>query len=227
MKRIACLLSCSLILLWAFHGVTAAQQLTGLTGPLDGDSGPLGKITKATKEKVDEVLPSVEEAVDDVINEVENSTDKVVKDVSEVAKDSAGTEGSGTEGSGTEGSDDTAGSVAEEPTQARAPTPSKLEIGAPGSSDAGKKLAGSTKQSGTGSKDAPGAEPSDTDNVAAAGDTIESAQMKDQQLAAPEADVDQSEELGLSSTGAQVVALLVLASLLIAKRSRSRLAGTN
>jgi hypothetical protein len=222
MKRIACLLSCSLILLWAFHGVTAAQQLTGLTEPLDGDSGPLGEITKATEEKVDEVLPSVEEAVDDVIDEVENSTDKVVKDVSEVAKDSAGTEGS----LGKEGSDGTAGSVAEEPTQARAPASSKLEIGAPGSSDAGKELASSTKQSGAGSKDAPGAEPSDTDNVSAAGDTIESARVKDQQPA-PEADVDQSEESGLSSTGAQVVALLVLASLLIAKRSRTRLAGTN
>ena len=223
MKRIACLLSCSLILLWAFHGVTAAQQLTGLTGPLDGDSDPLGTVTKAAKEKVDEVVPGVEEAVDDVINEVETSTDKVVKDVSEVAKDLAGTGGP----LGAAGSDGTAGSGAEEPTGAEAPTSAKRELDAPGSSGAGKELAQSTNQSGTGSKDAPGAEPSETDKVAVAGDTIESALVKDEQLAVPEVDVDQSEESGLSSTGAQVLVLLVLACLLIAKRRRTRLAGTN
>jgi hypothetical protein len=132
----------------------------------------------------------------------------------------AGTDGSG----GTEGSDGTAGPVAEEPTQA--PPQSKRELVAAGSSDARKKAASSTKQLGKGSKGAPGAEPIDADGVAAAGDSIEIAQVKDEQLAAPDADVDRSES-GLSSTGAQVLALLVLACLLIANRRRTRLAGTN
>jgi hypothetical protein len=69
---------------------------------------------------------------------------------------------------------------------------------------------------GTGSKDASGADPSDTDTVAAAGNTIESAPENDEQLAAPEADGDESEGSVLSSTGAQIMAWLVLACLLIA-----------
>ena len=208
MKRIACLLSCTLILLWAFHGVTAAQQLPGPTGPLPGNSDLLDKVKNPkaeekvdeAEEKVDQVLPDAEEPVDDVTNEVENSADKVVKDVSEVAKDSAGT----------------AGPVADEATQARAPTPSRPDKAALGSSTARTKLATSTNQSGTGSKDAPGAESSDTDKVAAAGNTIGSAQVKGEQLAAPEADDEESEGSGLSRTGAQVLAWLVLACLLMA-----------
>ena len=201
MKRIACLLSCTLILLWAFHGVTAAQQLPGPTGPLPGNPDLLDKVKNPkADEKVDQVLPDAEEPVDDVTNEVENSADKVVKDVSEVAKDSAGT----------------AGPVADEATQARAPTPSRPDEAALGSSTARTKLATSTNQSGTGSKDAPGAESSDTDKVAAAGNTIGSAQVKGEQLAAPEADDEESEGSGLSRTGAQVLAWLVLACLLMA-----------
>jgi hypothetical protein len=214
MKRIACLLSFSLILLGASHGVAAGQQLSGATGPLDGSSDPLDKVKNPkakekvdkakekvdkAKEKVDKVLPSVEEPVDDVTNEVEKSADEVVKDVGEVAKDSAGT----------------AGPVADEPTQPWPPTPARPDIAALGFS-AATELASSTNQSGTGSKDALGAEPSDFDEVVAAVNTIESAQVKGEQLAAPETDVDESEGSGLARTGAQVLAWLVLACLLMA-----------
>ena len=201
MKRIACLLSFSLVLLGAFHGVAAAQQLSGLTGQLDGDSDPLDKVKNPkakekvdkAKEKVDKVLPGVEEP-DDVTNEVEDSADNVVEDSSEVAEDPGGT----------------AGSVADEPTQAG------TDISAPGSTDSRTRLTRSTNQSGTGSKHVSGAEPSDTDRVAAAGNTIESAPENDEQLAAPEADANESEGSVLSSTGAQILAWLVLACLLIA-----------
>ena len=87
----------------------------------------------------------------------------------------------------------TAGSVADEPTQDTR----------------------STKQSGTDSKHASEPESKDTDKVAAAGNTIESAPENDE-LAAPEADADESEGSVLSSTGAQILAWLVLACLLIA-----------
>jgi len=228
MKRIACLLSFSLILLGAFHGVAAAQQLSGLTGPLDGNSDPLDKVknpkvdktkekvdktkekvdktkekvdkTKEkvdkTKEKVDKAVPGAEEPAKDVTNEVEDSADNVVED-SEVAEDSGGT----------------AGSVADEPIEGGA-TPSGM--GTPGSTDSRTKLTRSTNPLGTGSKDASGADPSDTDTVAAAGNTVESAPENDEQLAAPEADGDESEGSVLSSTGAQIMAWLVLACLLIA-----------
>ena len=196
MKRIACLLSFSLILLGALDGVAAAQQLSEPTGPPDGSGDPLDRVKNPkanevvdkAKEVVDKALPGAEEPVGDVTNEAEDS--------SEVAEDSGGT----------------AGSVAEEPTQAGT-TPS--DISAPGS-DSRTKLTKSANQSGTGSKDPSGAEPSDSDKVAAAGNTIESAPENDEQLAAPEADADESEGSVLSSTGAQILAWLVLACLLIA-----------
>ncbi len=212
MKRIACLLSFSMLLLGAFQGVAAAQQLSGLTGQLDGNSDPLDKvknpkakekIDKAkekvdkAEEEVDEALPGAEEPAKDVTNEVEDSADNVVEDSSEVAEDSVGT----------------AGSVAGEPTQAGT-TPS--DISAPDSTASRTKPTRSTNQSGTGSKDASVAEPSDTDKVAAAGNTIESAPKNDERLAAPEADADESEGAILSSTGVQILVWLVLACLLIA-----------
>ena len=204
MKRIAFLLIFSLILLGALDGVAAAQQLSGLTGPLDGISDPLDKVENKVKEEVDkakevvdEALPGAEEPIHDVTNEVEDLADSVVEDSSEVA----------------EGSGGTSGSVADEPTQAGS-TPS--DISALGSTDSKTELTRSTNQSGTGSKDASGAEPSDTDKVAAAGNNIESAPENDEQLVAPEADADGSV---LSSTGAQILAWLVLACLVIAIRA--------
>jgi hypothetical protein len=205
MKRIACLLSFSLILLGASHGVAAGQQLSGATGPLDGSSDPLDKVKNPkakekvdkAKEVVDEVLPGTEAPADDVTNVVEDSADIVVEDSGEVAEDAGGT----------------AGSVADEPTQAGT---TQLDIRGPGSTASRTKLTRSTKQSGKGSKDASGSEPSDTDKVAAAGNTIGSAPENNEQLAAPEADADESEGSVLSSTGAQILAWLVLACLLIA-----------
>jgi len=205
MKRIACLLSFSLILLGAFHGVADAQQLSELAGPLDGNSDPLDKVKNPkakekvdkAEEEVDEALPGAEEPAEDVTKEVEDSADNVVEDPSEVADDSGGT----------------AGSVADEPTQA-ATTPA--DVSAPDSNDSRTKLTRLTNQSDMGSKDASGPEPSDTDKVAAAGNTIESAPENDEQLAGLEADGDESEGSVLSSTGAQILAWLVLACLLIA-----------
>ena len=244
MKRIACLLSFSLILLGAFQGVAAAQQLSGLTGPFDGNSEPLDKVKNPkakkkvdkakkkvdkAKEKVDEALPGAEEPADDVTNEVEDSADNVVEDSSEVDEALPGAEEPADDVTNevedsadnvvedssevAEESGSTAGSVADEPTQAGT-TPS--DISAPGSTASRTKLTRSTNQSGTGSKDASGAEPSDTDKVAAAGNNIESAPENDEQLVAPEADADESEGSVLSSTGAQILTWLVLACLLIA-----------
>lgn len=93
-----------------------------------------------------------------------------------------------------------------EPTQAGT-TPS--DTSAPGSDDSRTKPTRSTNQSNTGSKDASVAESSDTDKVAAAGNAIESAPENDEQLAAPEADDDESEGSVLSSTGTQILAWLV------------------
>jgi cobalamin biosynthesis Mg chelatase CobN len=189
MKRIAWLLSFSLILLGGFDGVAAAQ--------LDKVQNKVKEEVDKAKEVVDEALPGAGPAKD-VTNEVENSADNVVKDSGEVAEDAGGT----------------AGSVADEPTQAGT-KPS--DISAPGSNDSRTKLTRSTKRSGKGSKDASRAEPSDTEKVAAAGNTIASAPENDEQLAGPEADADESEGSGLSSTGAQILlAWLVLACLLIA-----------
>ncbi len=206
MKRIAYLLSFSLILLGAFHGVAAAQQLGGLTGPLDGISDPLDKVkdkveeeVDKAKEVVDEALPGAGELVDEVTNEVEDSAGNLAGDSSEGAEDSGGTPGS----------------VADEPTQAGT-KPS--DISAPGSTDSRTKLTRSTNQFGTGSK-ASGAEPSDSDKVAAAGNSMESAPENDEQLVAPEADGEESEGSVLSSTGAQILAWLLLACLLIAIRA--------
>ena len=219
MKAIACLLSLSLILLGAFHEVAAAQQLSELTGPPDGNSDPLDKVKNPkakdkvdqakdkvdqakdkvdkAEEEVDETLPGAEEPVDDVTNEGEDPADNVVGDSSEIAEDSGRT----------------AGSVADEPTQAGT-TPS--DTSAPSSTDPRTKLTRSTGQSGTGSKDASVGESSDIDKVAAAGDSIESAPENDEQLAAPEAGGDESEGSILSGTGAEILAWLVLACLLIA-----------
>jgi hypothetical protein len=202
MKRIACLLSFSLILLGAFYGVAAAQQLSGATGPLDGSSDPLDKVKDQVEEEVDkakkvvdEALPRAKEPADDLTNEVEKPADNVVEDSGEVAEDAG----------------NTAGSVADEPTQAGT-RPS--DISAPGSTTSRTKLTRPTNQSGTGSKDESGAEPSDTDKVAVAGNSIEPAPENDEQLVAPEADADEGSVL--SSTGAQILVSLVLACLLIA-----------
>jgi hypothetical protein len=226
MKAIASLLSFSLILLGAFHEVAAALQLSELTGPPDGNSDSLDKVKNPkakekvdkakdkvdkaeeevdkaeeevdkAKEEVDETMPGAEEPVDDVTNEGEDPADNVVEDSSEVAEDPGGT----------------AGSVAGEPTQAGT-TPS--DISAPGSGDSTTKLTRSTGQSGTGSKDASVGESSDIDKVAAAGNAIESAPENDEQLAAPEAGGDEPEGSILSGTGAQILAWLILACVLIA-----------
>jgi cobalamin biosynthesis Mg chelatase CobN len=196
MKRIAWLLSFSLILLGALQGVAAAQ-LSGDSDPLDKVKNPTAKekVDKA-KEVVDEALPGTEAPADDVANELEDSADNVVEQSGEVAEDAGGT----------------AGSVADEPTQAGT---TSSDVSASGSASK-TKLTRSNKRSGTGSKDGSGAEPTDTDKVAAAGNTIGSAPENDEQLAAPEADADESEGSILSSTGAQILAWLVLACLLIA-----------
>ena len=219
MKRIAWLLSFSLILLGAVQGVAAGQQLSGRSDgnydPLDKVENPKAKekldkakekLDKAkekvdkAKEKVDKAKekvnesPSDETSVDDVTDEVEKPADNMVKDSSEVAEDS---------GSSKE-------SAADESTQ------SGTDISAPGASASKTKLNRSTHQSGTASWDASGAESSDTDKVSAAGNTIESAPENDEQPAAPEADADESEGSVLSSTGAQILAWVVLAFLLIA-----------
>jgi hypothetical protein len=211
MKAIACLLSFSLILLGAFHEVAAAQQLSELTGPPDGNSDPLDKVKNPkAKEKVDqakdkvdkaedeveEALPGAEEPPEDATKEVEDSADNVVGDSSEVAEDPVAT----------------AGSVADVLTQAGT---TASDISAPGSDDSRTKLTRSTNRSGTGSKDVSVAESSDIDKVAAAGNAIESAPENDEQLAAPKAD-EESEGSVLSSTGAQILAWLILACVLIA-----------
>ena len=159
---------------------------------------PVGEVIKVVKNPVGEVTKVV---------------DKVAKDVTETAKNPSGV----------------AGSVGDKPKPAPAPgiaappAQSKPSIGVSGSSTTNDKVARASVKSGKaskgsrpGSKDANRAKPAgDTDEVTAAGHTIEPAQVKGTQIIAPATEAEESEGSGLSLTGVQILTWLILASWLL------------
>jgi len=211
MKRVHFLLTSLLVLFWAFPGPAAAQ----LTGDL---GGPLGKVVdkaadpgKGLEEVVDKVKRPVDEAVTSLpgpLKEpVQNATkevDKVIKSATGAAKDSAEAPGPGVEN----------------PKQAPrgetvATGNSKLDRSDSATSASRTRVAAGKSTGATrGTSRAESAR--DTEEVAAAGNAIEPAQVKGVHIVAPVTEVEDSQEgSGLSHTGAQLLSWLSLACLLV------------
>ena len=223
MKRVVSLVS-FLILFWVFSGVAVAQSLTALGGPLDGVvdkiTSPVDKVVdKVTspvdkvKEVVDKVtrpvtdaLPApVKDPVDNVVKDVGKAVDNVVKDVTN------------------------AGNKAAEPVK-NAPIPgvnsggnpnNTPEVGSgidrsrngPASRASKTKTARTSKASGKSSRGANRPEPArDTEQVAAAGNSIEPGEVRGTHIIAPATDAESSQGSGLSLTGVQILTWLILAA---------------
>jgi hypothetical protein len=219
MKRVACLVASFLVVFWASSGPASAQSLSGLDGPLDEVVGELSNPLDKVKKPVDEVVKDVEKVLDPVTKPVEDDTkevDKVVeeaaKEVTEVAKNPGGS----------------AGSVGDTPEpgpaqdSAAPPARSKPASSSTGSSDADDRVAGTANRAGRASnrsqrarKGGRGGPEGDTEEVAAAGNTIEPAQVKGTQIIAPAAEAEESEGSGLSRTGVQILTWLILACWLL------------
>jgi hypothetical protein len=233
MKRVVSLVS-FLILFWVFSGVAAAQSLTGLTGPLDGvvdkTTSPVDKVVDKVTSPVDKVtspVDKVKEVVDKVTKPVtdalpapiKNPVDKVVKDVGKavdnVVKDVTDT-----------------GNKAAAPVK-NAPLPgvnsddnpnNTPEVGSgldrstnrPASSASQTKAASTLKSSGKSSRGANRPEPArDTEQVAAAGNSIEPGEVRGTHIISPASDAEGSEGSGLSLTGVQILLWLILAAGLV------------
>jgi hypothetical protein len=238
MKRVACLVASFLVVFWASSGPAAAQSLSGLDGPLDevvGElSNPLDKIKKPVDEvakDVEKVLDPVTKPVEDITKEVDEVVDEVAKEVTEVAKNPGGSAGS-------VGDTPAPGAA---PDSAAPPVQSKPASSSTGSSDADDRIAGTTNRAGQTSnrsgrarKGGRGGPEGDTEEVAAAGNTIEPAQVKGTQIIVPAAEAEESEGSGLSRTGVQILTWLILACWLLGAgagfvwrgRARVRAAGS-
>ena len=240
MKRVVSLVS-FLILFWVFSGVAAAQSLPGLSGPLDGVdqvispvdkvvdkvtspvdkvvdkvTSPVDKVVdKVTspvdkvKEVVDKVkkpvtgaLPApVKKPVDNVVKDVGNAVDKVVKDVTDAGNKAAApaknAPGVGVNSGDVSSNNPGIGSDINRSTNRPASRASKT------------KAARTSKSSGKSSRGANRPEPArDTEQVAAAGNSIEPGEVKGTHITAPATDTEGS---GLSLTGVQILAWLMLA----------------
>jgi hypothetical protein len=237
MKRVACLVASFLVVFWASSGPAAAQSLSGVDGPLDEVAGelsnPLDKVKKPVDEvtkEVDKVLDPVTKPVEEVTKEVDKVVDPVTKPVEEVTKevdkvvDEVAKEVTGvakTSG-GSAGSVDDTPAPGPAPDSAAPPTQSKPANSSTRSSDADDRIAGTTNRagqasnrSGRASKGGRGGPEGDTEEVAAAGNTIEPAQVKGTQIIAPAAEAEESEGSGLSRTGVQILTWLILACWLL------------
>ena len=216
MKRVV-LLGSFLVLFCASPGMAATQSLDGLTDPLKDVVDKVTKPVDKAKDVVDEVKKPVEKALPPVaappkkpVVDVGKAVDKVVKDVTDVAENpSAGANnpaGGGSDSSLT-------GSAGNGPATGSAST-KHLASGAPASrGTAARSSAGSAKGS-TGARRAGPA--GDTEQVAAAGNTIQSGEVKGSQTVAPATDVDEGVGSNLSLTGVQILAWLIAACGLIA-----------
>jgi len=206
-----------LILFWVFSGVAAAQSLSGLTGPLDEVvdtvTGPVDQVTAPVykvKEVFDKVTNPVTEAlpapikdpVDNVVKDVGKTVDSVVNDVTNKAA------------APTKNAPDTSvtgGNPSDGPGSAQATNRS-----ASGTSATKTKAARTSRDSGKSSRGANRSEPGrDTEQVAAAGNTIEPGEVKGTHIIAPATDVEDSQGSGLSLTGVQILTWLILACLLM------------
>ena len=220
MKRVV-LLGLFLVMFCASPGMAATQSLGGLTDPLkdvvDKVTKPVTKPVDKVKDVVDEVKKPVEKALPPVAvppkkpaADVGKAVDKVVKDVTDVAKNPSGVAKSPAGG----GSD--APSLIPSAGKTPATGNARTEHAASDAS-ASRSTAARSAGAAQGSKDARRAEPAgDTEQVAAAGNTIESGEVKGAQSVAPATDVDESDGSGLSITGAQILTLLIAACGLMA-----------
>jgi len=225
MTRVNFLLTSLLVLFWAFPGPAAAQSSSGLTGPLDKvvdkAADPVGEVKKAVdevKKPVDEAVDEVKKPVDKVVaslpgpvkKPVENVTkevDKVVENVTGAANDSTGG----------------AGPVPVRPEPAPAPgespggdqTSKSDRSGSTVSAPKTRVAVAAGKSAGAKRGTSWAASLRDTKEVIAAGNAIEPAHVKGVQIIAPATDVEESGGSGLSHTGAQILAWLVLAGLLV------------
>ena len=242
MKKVACLITSTLILFLVSSGIATGQSRSALAGPLeevvDEASNPVEtveqpveEVTKAVNgpvEKLQDPIDKVKDQVDKVVKqpveevtkvveqpveEVTKVVDKVAKDVTETAKNPSGA----------------VGSVGDKPKPAPAPgsaappAQSKPSITANGSSATNDKVASASVKSGKASnrsgiapKGADRDKPAgDTEEVATAGHTIEPAQVKGAQIIAPATEAEESEGSGLSRTGVQILTWLILACWLL------------
>jgi hypothetical protein len=223
MKRVVLLVT-FLVISCASPGMAAAQSLDGLTDPLkdvvDKVSNPLDKV----KDVVDEVtkpvvnaLPPVVDPIKKPVADVGKAVDNVVKDVTDAAKVPSGADNS------TGGSD--APSLS--PSAGNAPTTggARTEHSASGASATETKVARTSGGSAKVSKGANTQPAHDTQQVAAAGNTIEPGEVKGSQIVAPATEVDRGGGSGLSLTGVQILTWLIVACGLVAAGAAFNLTG--
>jgi len=202
MKRVV-LLGSFLILFWTSTGVAAAESLAGLTGPLKDVVDEVKKPVDKIKEPIEKALPPitdpVKKPVEDVTKEVGKVVDTIVKDVTDVAKNPATPSGGG----GDKPNPVPIGSAPDS-------GPSDLERTTSGATET--EAASSSRGSSRANRSANRAEPArDTEQVAAAGNTIEPAEVKGTQIVAQATEAEENEGSGLSITGAQILTWLILA----------------
>jgi hypothetical protein len=211
MKRVV-LLGSFLVLFCASPGMAAAQSLDGLTDPLqdavDKVTNPVDKVKEVideVKKPVEKGLPPLADPVKKPVEDVGRAVDKVVKDVTDIAKNPSGVaESPAGGGSDAPNLDSSAGTGAA--------GGSKEDGSASGASAPRRASEGSAKVS-KGTKSRPAR---DTEQVVAAGNTIEPGEVRGTQIVAPASDADEGEGSGLSITGVQILTWLILACGLLA-----------
>jgi hypothetical protein len=224
MKRVVLIVS-FFVVFCASPGMAATQSLDGLTDPLkdvvDKATNPLDKV----KDVVDEVMKPVVEALPPVVDplkkpvaDVGKAVDNVVKDVTDGAKVPSGSDKPATGGSDAPSLSPSAGNA---PTTGGART----EHSASGASATETKVG---RTSGGPAKVSKGANTQlahDTQQVVAAGNTIEPGEVKGSQIVAPATEVDRGGGSGLSLTGVQILTWLIVACGLVAAGAAFNLTG--
>jgi hypothetical protein len=213
MKRVV-LLGSFLVVFCASPGTAAAQSLDGLTDPLKDGVDTVTEPVEKVKEVVDKVKEPAEEALPspkEPVHDAGKAVDKVVKDVTDVAANPSGIAKTPTGG----GSD--APSLAPSTGSGPASGNARTEQAATGASARRTTVARTSSGSAEISKGARRAAPAgDTQQVAAAGNMIESGEVKGAQTVAPATDGDEGGGSSLSLTGVQILTLLIAACGLMA-----------
>jgi len=219
MKRVNFLLLSLLTLFWAFPGPAAAQLTGDLGGPLgkvvdkavDEVKKPVDKAVDEVKKPAGKAVAEVKKPVDKAVDEVKKPAKNVTRDVEKVVKSVSGA---------AKGSAEAPGPGVENPKQAPrgetvATGNSKLDRSDSATSASRTRVAAGKSTGATrGTSRAESAR--DTEEVAAAGNAIEPAQVKGVHIVAPVTEVEDSQEgSGLSHTGAQLLSWLSLACLLV------------
>ena len=224
MKRVV-LLGSFLVVLCASPGMAATQSLDGLTDPLKDVVDKVTKPVEKGKDVVDEVKKPVEKALPPVaappkkpVADIGKAVGKVVKDVTDVANNPSGVAKSPAGG----GSDAPSLSRSADKGSGTGSASTKHLASGASASSSTRSSAGSAKGS-TGARRAGPA--GDTEQVAAAGNTIQSGEVKGAQTVAPATDVDEGVGSNLSLTGVQILAWLIAACGLIAAGTASILTG--